>query len=103
MERHATEATIPPKFVYMGEKLTNSTLWERRGKYQSNDRLIRTRDTSEPTKLMVIYSHDDFMDAIGGMEVLELIRFEKQHLMVLLEISRIDTQQISRMTGMLTS
>ena len=51
-----------------------------------HDLLSRIRHSLERTTLKGIYSHDNFMDVIGGMDFFELFRFEKEHFMVLLDV-----------------
>ena len=53
------------------------------------DLLSRIRHSLEMTTLKGIYSHDNFMDVIGGMDFFELFRFEKEHFMVLLDVLQI--------------
>lgn len=43
------------------------------------------RDSLETTTLTGIYSHDNFMYMIEGMDLLELFRFEKEYFKVLLK------------------
>ena len=50
--------------------------------------IIRIRDGCEMT-LKGIYSHDHYMYAIGGMDFLEVFRFEEDHFMLLLEVLEI--------------